>query len=114
MRKWYTTTWPGKIALPSDLYQKNRSKELVQDVVKSTFIPEQYLNEVTRIVKTSCKRFKNLPKNKTIGKRARQEKNDEQRKVSIVDIDAEEVMKEKMPLNRRETIATRVLRRGGD
>ncbi|EIF47445.1 protein required for establishment and maintenance of sister chromatid condensation and cohesion [Brettanomyces bruxellensis AWRI1499] len=111
MRKWYTTTWPGKMALPSDLYQKNRSKESVQDVVKSSFIPEQYLAEVTRVVKTSCKRFKSLPKNLTMGKRVRQDKDECQRKVSILEIDAQEVAKDKRPFNRRDTIATRVLRR---
>ena len=114
MRKWYTTTWPGKMALPSDLYQKNRSKELVQDVVKSSFIPEQYLAEVTRVVKTSCKRFKSLPKNLTMGKRVRQDKDEGQRKVSILEIDAQEVAKDKRPFNRRDTIATRVLRRSGE
>ncbi|VEU22602.1 DEKNAAC103357 [Brettanomyces naardenensis] len=114
-RVWNISTWPGKFALPADLYQKNRDKDSLKDVVATCYIPEKYFRKALDIVKSRCRHVSDRPSARNNVKHVRPfEEEAQPRKVRVLEdrsnkleADTEKLPKE-FPV-RRSAIARRVV-----
>lgn len=96
IRTWNITTWSGKYALPADLFIKNRDRKQVHDVILSTYIPDEYSEDTSRLVQSQCS---GLPKpliTKALKKR------------KVNDVGSVTKRLPSVTSNRRDTIATRL------
>ncbi|QPG73730.1 hypothetical protein FOA43_001043 [Brettanomyces nanus] len=70
-RLWNISTWPGKFALPSDLYTKNRDKESLKDIVATSYIPDKYFKKAVELVRVKCRHLSSTKRPLAISSAAR-------------------------------------------